>query len=103
MWKPVKDILPLEGKDLGEAVMALKKYLIWNNGAPTLLDKRQQALERIPDIAADMVESTLLLWVRDNWQKTVDYARSCSLGTRSTKDWRAVHEKAGNQVGASWW
>lgn len=86
LWKRMRETLPLEGKDLGEAMVALKKFVVWNDGAPILLEKRDRTLANLPDLDADTVESTLIPWVRDNWQRTVEHARSRPFESRSTKD-----------------
>lgn len=36
MWKKIATALPLKGKELGQAMMALKALLWWNQGQPTL-------------------------------------------------------------------
>lgn len=86
LWKRVKETLPLEGKDLREAIVALKNFVVWNDGAPILLDERDQSLVKIPDLGADIVESALIPWARENWQKTVDHARSHPFESRSAKE-----------------
>ena len=86
LWRTVKETLPLEGKDLGEAMKAMKTFVVWNDGKPVLGDGRERWVEKIPDLDAETVEEVLVPWVRENWKEAVEHARSYRIGTRSVKD-----------------
>ncbi|KAL8838511.1 MAG: hypothetical protein Q9176_005063 [Flavoplaca citrina] len=71
MWRKIVKVLPLEGKDLGEAIKALKALLRWEDGRPVL------CVEGIPDtrlpaLDDDIVDSVVLPWVVTHWQDALN-------------------------------
>ncbi len=69
MWKTIARLLPLQGKELGQAMMALKSSLWWNDGQPRLSIEADKPLERIPALDADTVYGALLHWIKDTGEK----------------------------------
>lgn len=45
MWKEVARLLPLQGRELGQAMIALKALLRWHDGQPRLRVEVDKSLE----------------------------------------------------------
>ncbi len=71
MWKQIATTIPLDGKELGQAIVALKSLLRWNDGQPRLASEVDRPREKIPALDADTVERTVLPWIKDHWSETV--------------------------------
>lgn len=71
MWKEIARTLPLQGKELGRAIVALKALLLWNDGHPQLRVEGHKLLERVPALEADKVDEVLLPWVKAHWREAV--------------------------------
>ena len=71
IWRRVAAVLPLEGKELGQAMVALKTHLAWNDGVPALVEKHDRSVEKLPALEKDIVDETLIPWVLANWQEAV--------------------------------
>ncbi|KAL8645611.1 MAG: hypothetical protein Q9226_007220 [Calogaya cf. arnoldii] len=69
-WREFVKALPLEGKELGEAVKALKAVLGWEDGAPVLCGESMEG-ERVPALEDEIVESVVLPWVLEHWREAV--------------------------------
>ncbi|KAI4284168.1 MAG: hypothetical protein L6R38_001624 [Xanthoria sp. 2 TBL-2021] len=70
MWQKIVKTLPLEGKELGEAIKALKALLGWEDGVPVLCVEGKQS-KRIPALEEEIVDSLILPWVVEHWQEAV--------------------------------
>lgn len=70
IWQKIVKALPLEGKELGEAIKALKALLRWQDGAPVLCVEGKQG-RRIPALEEEIVDSLILPWVVEHWQDAV--------------------------------
>jgi len=75
MWRKIARILPVEGKELGQAMIALKAQLRWRDGTPALCTEGHVA-ERIPALDEQTVEHVVLPWILQHWQQAVDQAMS---------------------------
>ncbi|KAF6232619.1 hypothetical protein HO173_009287 [Letharia columbiana] len=71
LWKEVERVLPLQGEELGQAMMALKALLWWNDGQPRLRVEADQSLERGSALDADTVNKILVPWIKENWKEAV--------------------------------
>ncbi|KAL8829854.1 MAG: hypothetical protein Q9170_005995, partial [Blastenia crenularia] len=71
MWRKIAKALPMEGKELGTAMKALKSLLRWRDGAPELLSDDQTS-ERLPALEEAVVDAEVLPWVLDHWQEAVE-------------------------------
>ena len=71
MWRKIASELPLKGKQLGQAMMALKAHLWWNEGQPALRLGADKSMEKVPALDADMVDEVLLPWIMDHWREAV--------------------------------
>lgn len=69
MWKKIAKVLPLQGKELGRVMAALKATVWWNNGQPRLRVETDKSLERVPALNADTVDEILLPWIKDHWKE----------------------------------
>lgn len=72
MWKKIAKVLPLEGTELGQAIVALKTSLWWMNGTPTLQIKSKGQDEKVPALDDFNVDEILIPWVRDHWREALD-------------------------------
>ena len=70
MWRAIAAALPVQGKEKGQAIVALKTYLEWNEGAPRLR-KADRSVEKVPALDMDEVERVLIPWVKGHWGKAV--------------------------------
>ncbi len=61
MWQKIAIILALHGKELGQAMKALKTLLWWNDGKPRLNMESSKWMEKVPALDANTVDGTLLL------------------------------------------
>lgn len=68
MWRKIAKTLPLKGKELGEAMIALKTRLVWSNGKPEILNKVDNSVEKIPALEDSIVDEELLPWVQQHWK-----------------------------------
>ncbi|CAF9942118.1 hypothetical protein IMSHALPRED_003213 [Imshaugia aleurites] len=68
MWTKMRRILPLQGKQLGQAMMALKALVWWNDGQPRLGLQANKSLDKIPALDADTVDQILLPWINEHWR-----------------------------------
>ncbi|MCJ1459171.1 hypothetical protein MMC28_009548 [Mycoblastus sanguinarius] len=71
MWRKIEKTLPLEGKELGQAMVALKTLLWWKDGAPMLREEPGRSLEKVPALEDGLVNEMLLPWISLNWQEAV--------------------------------
>ncbi|KAM0794002.1 hypothetical protein BDR22DRAFT_978094 [Usnea florida] len=71
MWKKIARLLPLRGKELGQAMVALKATLWWNDGNPTLRVESDTSVERIPALDTDVLDELLLPWIEKHWREAV--------------------------------
>ena len=71
MWKQIARTLPIQGKELGQAIVALKTLVWWNDGQPRLKLEAEMSTERIPALDADTVERVLLPWIKEHWSQAV--------------------------------
>lgn len=69
MWKKIAKVLPLQGKELGRVMVALKANLWWKDGQPRLRVEADKSLERIPALNADTVDEVLLPWIKEHWKE----------------------------------
>lgn len=76
MWRKIAKALPLEGKKLGEAIVALKALLVWNDGKPKILQKADRTFEKVPALADNTVDEVLLPWVREHWKDALAAERA---------------------------
>lgn len=75
MWSKIARALPLKGKDLGEAVVALKSLMCWQDGAPGFSAKSEETVERVPALDEEVVDDVVVPWVLRNWQDVVSANR----------------------------
>ena len=71
MWKKIARLLPLRGKELGQAMVALKATLWWNDGKPILRVESNMSIERIPALDTDVLDEVLLPWIERHWPEAV--------------------------------
>ena len=71
MWKKIARVLPLQGKELGQAMVALKATLWWNGGGPLLKVESNTSMERIPALDTDLLDEVLLPWIENHWREAV--------------------------------
>ena len=71
MWKKIARVLPLQGKELGQAMVALKATLWWNDGKPVLRVESNTSMERIPALDTDVLDEVLLPWIENHWREAV--------------------------------
>ena len=71
MWKQIATTIPLDGKELEQAIVALKSLLRWNDSQPRLASEVDRPREKIPALDAYTVERTLLPWIKDHWSEAV--------------------------------
>ena len=71
MWKKIARALPLQGKELGQAMVALKATLWWNDGKPVLRVESNTSMERIPALNTDVLDEVLLPWIENHWREAV--------------------------------
>ena len=70
MWKQIARIIPLQGKQLDQAMIALKATVTWKDGHPRL-KSAERSVEEIPVLDADTVDEVLLPWVTEHWSEAV--------------------------------
>lgn len=75
MWRSIARILPVGGKELGQAMIALKAQLRWRDGTPKL-STEDHAAERIPALGEHTVDGIVLPWVLQYWRQAVEEAAS---------------------------
>ena len=71
MWKKIARVLPLQGKELGQAMVALKATLWWNDGKPVLRVESNPSMERIPALDTEVLDEVLLPWIENHWREAV--------------------------------
>ncbi|KAI4125141.1 MAG: hypothetical protein LQ338_004437 [Usnochroma carphineum] len=71
MWRKIAKTLPLEGKELGIAMKALKALLRWRDGALEL-DTGSGTSDRVPALEEGIVDTVVVPWVLDHWKEAVD-------------------------------
>lgn len=71
MWGEIASTLPLQGKNLGQAMVALKKSLWWDDGQPRLEVEVKSPREKVPPLDAETVDKVLLPWIREHWSEAV--------------------------------
>lgn len=71
MWKKIATALPLEGKQLGQAMVALKKRLCWDGNEPFLSTVTGYPEAQIPALDVRTVGEKVLPWVLRNWVELV--------------------------------
>ena len=71
MWKQIARILPLQGKQLGQAMVALKDMVTWKDGHPRLKVEAERSVEDVPVLDADTVDEIVLPWVTEHWSEAV--------------------------------
>ena len=76
IWKRVAEVLPLEGKELGQAIVVLKTCLLWNGGVPALSEKPDRSMDKIPTLEKDILGAVLIPWVSADWQEAMAHLRS---------------------------
>lgn len=64
----------MEGKELGQAMIALKAQLRWRDGVPELCTDDHVA-DRIPALDEQTVEHIILPWTLQHWEQAVEEAR----------------------------
>ena len=69
MWSKIAKVIPLQGKELGQVMLALKAGFWWNDGKPRLRVEADRSLERIPTLNADTVDEVLLPWITEHWKE----------------------------------
>ncbi|KAL8927854.1 MAG: hypothetical protein Q9172_001154 [Xanthocarpia lactea] len=69
MWRRIAKALPLEGKELGEAMKALKALLRWRAGAPELNTEEHDG--DLPALEESIVDAVVLPWISEHWQEAV--------------------------------
>lgn len=70
MWRKIVKVLPLEGKDLGETIKALKALMRWEDGCPVLCVEGIPDT-RVPALEDNIVDSVVLPWVVEHWQEAL--------------------------------
>ena len=75
MWKKIARLLPLRGKELGQAMVALKATLWWNDGKPILRVESNTSIERIPALDTDVLDEVLLPWIEKHWREAVSLSQ----------------------------
>ena len=75
MWKKIARVLPLQGKELGQAMVALKATLWWNDGEPVLRVESDTSVERIPALNTDVLDEILLPWIENHWREAVQLSQ----------------------------
>ena len=75
MWKKIARVLPLQGKELGQAMVALKATLWWNDGKPVLRVESDTSMERIPALNTDLLDEILLPWIENHWREAVQLSQ----------------------------
>ena len=71
MWKKIARVLPLQGKEIGQAMVALKSRLRWNEGKPILREESNTSMESIPALDTDVLDQVLLPWIEKYWREAV--------------------------------
>ncbi len=71
MWRKVARIMPMEGKELGQAMIALKAQIRWRDGMPELCSE-DHAGERVPALDEQTVECVVLPWILQHWRQAVE-------------------------------
>ncbi|KAL9037855.1 MAG: hypothetical protein Q9180_003487 [Flavoplaca navasiana] len=71
MWRKIVKVLPLEGKELGEAIKALKALLRWEDGGPVWCVEGIPDT-RVPALEDDIVDSVVLPWVTEHWREALN-------------------------------
>ena len=71
MWQKIARLLPLRGTELGQAMVALKATMWWNDGKPFLRVESNTSQERIPALDTDVVDEVLLPWIEKHWREAV--------------------------------
>ncbi|KAG6986473.1 hypothetical protein G7Y79_00082g100890 [Physcia stellaris] len=75
MWSKIARALPLKGTVLGEAVVALKSLMSWQDGTPGFSTKSEETVERVPALDEEVVDDVIVPWVLRNWQDVVSANR----------------------------
>lgn len=71
VWEKIASTLPLQGKDLGQAIVALKRCLRWDDGRPRLKVETKSPMRKVPVLDAETVDMVLLPWIREHWREAV--------------------------------
>ena len=71
MWKKIALTLPIQGKELGQAMVALKNLLWWDDGQPRLKMEVDYRREKVPPLDAETVNMVLLPWIKEHWSEAV--------------------------------
>lgn len=79
MWGKIASTLPLRGKDLGQAMVALKKSFWWDDGQPRLKVEMKCPWKKVPPLDAETVDRVLLPWIKEHWSEAV---RLCDKSAR---------------------
>ena len=69
MWRKIANVLPLQGKELGRVMVALKANLQWKDDRPRLRAEAEKSLERVPALNGDTVDEILLPWITEHWKE----------------------------------
>ena len=76
IWKRVTRELPLEGKDLGRVIVALKKQVRWDEGGVvSLVDVEGRLVEEV-DFMDEEAEGKVVEWCLTNWRNVIEGTKS---------------------------
>lgn len=75
MWKMIVRVLPLEGKELGQAVVALKTSMRWSNGQLKIAGQDEMEVERVPALDEETVKSIVIPWVGEHWREAMNLVK----------------------------
>jgi len=68
IWKGIVNGLPMEGKDLGEVMVMLKRGLYWDGSAPSFLDASGEPVRTLKTIDESVV-NVIVAWTLEHWME----------------------------------
>ncbi|KAL8705737.1 MAG: hypothetical protein Q9201_001171 [Fulgogasparrea decipioides] len=78
MWRRIARALPLQGGELGKAIVALKASLPWRDATPELYADTQ-AIDRVSVLDEQIVDDVILPWVLEHWKRAVEFAEKADV------------------------
>ena len=72
MWSKIAKSLACTGKELGQAMVALKAGMRWKDEKPYLCESVENLGERVPALEEKVVDEAIVPWVLEHWREAVE-------------------------------